>query len=113
MIFPTLNVEVHRSGGTDLYGQAVLTRLADERCAPVRLLFSQQHTTVRTDSAASHGSAMESQATCVLLLLPTTNARIEDMLVVMGHKLRVVERHQRFTPTGLLDHVQIKLLAWA
>lgn len=112
MIIPTLKIEHHKVDGFDLHGQAKLRRLPDVMVCPVRLVFDQQHTTVRTDSAASHGAAMEMTATCVLLAKPKTTIRIEDMLVVMGNKIRVIEKHPRYTVTGHLDHWQIKATAW-
>lgn len=112
MIIPTLKIEHHRAQGHDLYGQAQLKRLPDQMVAPVRLVFDQQHTTVRTDSAATHGSAMEMTATCVLLFKAGTRVTVDDMLVVMGNKLRVIEKHPRYTVAGKLDHWQVKAIAW-
>lgn len=112
MIIPTLKIEHHKAAGHDLFGQAKIKRQADQMVCPVRLVFDQQHTTVRTDSAATHGSAMEMTATCVLLFKPGTRVTVDDMLVVMGNKLRVIEKHPRYTVGGKLDHWQVKAVAW-
>jgi hypothetical protein len=109
---PTLEVEVWKRTGSDVYGQPVQTKVRGEKVAPVRLEFSNQHTTVRTDSAASHGHAQETVADVVLLAVAATQIALDDMLVVLGHKVRVVKVHPRFTVAGKLDHNQIHCEAW-
>lgn len=112
MIIPTLKVEHHKKVETNLYGEARIERQRDQMVAPVRLSFGQQHTTVRTDSAATIGAAMELVPTVVVLAKPKSNIAVEDMLVIMGNKVRVMEVHPRYTVEGKLDHLQIKATAW-
>lgn len=113
MIFPTLPIEVWLKQGSDRYGQANFVRLGSERVAPVRLSFQTTHTTVRTDSAGTKGHAQEPTAQVVLLALPTTRIAVESKLVVLGHVLRVMERHPRYTVTGVLDHIELHCMAWS
>ena len=112
MIIPTIAVEVHRLAGHDRYGQPRHIKVADAKFAPVRLAFSAQHTTVRTDSAASHGHASENTADVVILMLPVIDVKHGDMLVLLGRKVRVTEIHPRFTVRGKHDHNQIHCEAW-
>lgn len=113
MIYPTLKIELWKATGNDLYGQAVFTRMPDEKVAPVRLSFQAAHTTVRTDSAASRGHAMEQSANVVILARPDTRIAVGDRLVVMGNALKVSETHPRMSVTGTLDHVQVLCVAWS
>lgn len=112
MIYPTLRIEVHRMAGTDRNGQPLLVRQRDQMVAPVRLNFTSQHTTVRTDSSGTHGQAYEETADVTVLALPNSGIEIDDVLVVMGHKVRVSTKHPRFQVNGTLDHLQLKCVAW-
>lgn len=112
MIYPTLWIERRAPLGDDTYGQPRLGPATRERVAPVKLVFSAAHTTVRTDSAASHGHAYEGTANVVLLALRTTLISIGDVLTVQGHKVRVVASQARYRPSGVLDHVEISCAAW-
>ena len=112
MIIPTLKIEHHKRVGADVYGQAKVERQRDQMVCPVRLSFGQQHSTVRTDSAASHGGAMEMVPTCIVLVKPNADVGVDDMLVVLGNKVRVMEVHPRYTVRGKLDHKQVLCTAW-
>jgi len=112
MIYPTLWIECRRQAGDDTYGQPVLGAMTREKVVPVKLEFTAAHTTVRTDSAASHGHAYEVTANVVLLALPTTRIAPGDILTVQSHKVRVITAHQRFRPSGEIDHVQVICTAW-
>lgn len=112
MILPTLMVEVQQQGDTDLYGQPVLSAPTRERVSPVKLNFTTQHTTVRTDSAATHGQAYEQVADVVILALPDTKIEINSIVTVMGRKVRADSKMARHTVRGALDHYQIHCVAW-
>lgn len=112
MIYPTLRIEVHRMAGTDRNGQPLMVRQPDQLVCPVRLNFTVQHTTVRTDSSGTHGQAYEETADVSVLARPEANIELDDMLVIMGHKVRVASKHPRFEVTGRLDHIQLKCIAW-
>lgn len=112
MIFPTLWIERRSQLGDDTYGQPILSPVIRERVAPVRLIFSAAHTTVRTDSGASHGHAYENTANVVLLALRNTGIALGDILTVHGHKVRVIETQLRYRPNGVVDHVEISCTAW-
>lgn len=113
MIYPTLAVQVWAKAGNDLYGQPRFERQADEKVCPVRLSFTSVTTTVRTDSAGSKGHAREPGATVVVLVRPDTKISLESKLVILGHPLRVLETHPRFTVKGELDHIQVQCGPWA
>jgi hypothetical protein len=113
VIQPTIPCELYRNAGFDLHGQARLALVGRFKAAPVRLQFSQQHTTVRTDSAASRGSAMEEVSDVRVLVKPGVGVCVDDMVLMLGKKLRVVQVHPRYTVTGVHDHDQVQFTAWA
>lgn len=112
MIFPTLRIERRSIQGSDLHGQPLMGPPTFEMVAPVKLQFAAQHSTVRTDSSASHGQAYEETANIVILARPITKIATDDVLTILGRKVKVSETHNRYTVTGILDHVQVHCVMW-
>ena len=112
MIFPTLRIERRGIQGSDLHGQPVLGLPTFEMVAPVKLQFGAQHTTVRTDSSASHGQAYEGTANIVVLARPASKIATDDVLTILGRKVKVSETHNRYTVTGVLDHIEVRCIMW-
>lgn len=112
MIIATLWITCQSTVGSDAYGQPIYGQVWREKVAPVKLEFTNQHTTVRTDSSGSHGNAYETTANVVLLLLPNSKVAIGDTLTVNGNKVSVSQSHTRYRVTGLLDHIEIQCTAW-
>jgi hypothetical protein len=112
MIIPTVPVKIWSVTGYDLHAQPVLEAQPDEKICPVRLSYTVERTTVRTDAAASKGHAFESTATVVVLAVSRTKIQKGSRLQILDQTLRVVERHPRFTVSGVLDHYEIHCDAW-
>lgn len=112
MIFPTIPVKIWRIAGFDLHAQPQLVPQPDEKICPVRLSYKVERTTVRTDAAASKGHAFEETAQVVILAVPKTTIEKDSRLELLGQVLRVVEKHPRFTVSGVLDHYEIHCNAW-
>lgn len=112
MIFPTLRVKRSELGASDVYGQPLPGREVGEMVTPVKLSLKSQHTTVRTDSAASHGHAYETTADVVLLFLPNSKVAIGDFVTVLGTKTVVMAEHPRFQTNGKKDHIEVHCLIW-
>jgi hypothetical protein len=112
MFNPTLRIELWGKVGNDLYGQPAFAKRGEFKVAPVKLIFTNQHTTVRTDSAGSHGHAQETTADVVLLVPASNTVALDDMLVVLGHRLRVVRIHPRYRVSGQHDHDEVHCDAW-
>jgi hypothetical protein len=112
MIIPTLSITRQATSGTDVYGQPVLGQVYKERVAPVKLIFKTAHTTVRTDSAASKGRAYEEIDNVIFLSLPTSQIAINDVVTVLGHKVRVDSVHPRIRVNGTLDHIEVHCVGW-
>ena len=112
MILPTLWVEIFDASGTDRNGQPLLTAAGREKVAPVRLDFAAQKTTVRTDSSGSHGNARETVADIVILAVPKTRIRVDDVVSIHGNLVQVTGTHPRYTVTGTLDHFELSGQIW-
>ena len=112
MIIPTLLIKRHAPGTTDTYGQPRMGAVTYEMVAPVKLLFVNQHTTVRTDSAGSHGHAYEETANVVILAGARSKIDLDDILTIAGHKVVVTGMHPRHQVNGTLDHYQVTCDMW-
>lgn len=112
MIIPTLKFTVQPVLSRDVFGQPKLGKAVVEWCAPVKLNFAQQNSTVRTDSSATHGHAMEPAGTTVILVTTKSRVALDSVLVIMGNKLRVTKVHPRYTVGGQLDHYEVECQLW-
>lgn len=101
------------SGKTDIYGQPQASLRIGERCAIVRLVTTNQHSTVRADSSASRGNAKELVTDSLILLTKTTRANLDDLIEINGVKLRILSKHPRYAVTGELDHFEITASIWS
>jgi hypothetical protein len=109
---PTLSIEHLKKTGSDVNGQPILKPLGNFKVAVVRLEFSDVHTTVRTDSASSHGHAYEKTASIILLAPYKTAVVLKDVLVILGNRVVIDKIHPRFTAAGGPDHLEIHCSAW-
>jgi hypothetical protein len=114
MFKPNLRCRIQiASGKNDVYGQPIPGRFVNERCAVVKMEISNEKTSVRADSSASRGNAIEEEVVSIILLTSKTQANKDDIIEVAGVKLRIVARHPRFDVTGRLDHYQISATMWS
>lgn len=114
MFKPNLKCRVQISSGkNDVYGQPIPGRYVNERCAVVKLNLSNEKSSVRADSSASRGNAIEEEAVSVILLPATTQANKDDIIEVAGVKLRISARQPRFDVSGRLDHYEINATMWS
>jgi hypothetical protein len=114
MFFPNKTCIISvASGKTDVYGQPLPGRKVSEGCAVVRLQLNNIKTSVRTDSSASRGNAMELVTDALLLLSRNTVANIDDVIEIEGAKLRVISKHPRYSVNGKLDHYEIGAITWS
>lgn len=114
MFKPNLNCRVQVSSGkTDVFGQPVPGVYVNERCAVVKLDLSNNKSSVRADSSATRGNALEEEASSVILLEKTTRANKDDIIEVSSIKLRIVSRQPRFDVSGRLDHYEINATIWS
>lgn len=112
MIIPTLRIGIQGIERSDIYGQPLISEMIYEKVAPVKLIFDNQHTTVRTDSAASHGHGYEETANIVLLATLSTKIEMDSIIAVHGRKVKVTYKHLRYRTTGEPDHYEVRGIAW-
>lgn len=101
------------SGKNDVHGQPLPGRFVNERCAVVKLIVSNEKSSVRADSSASRGNARELEANSVILVGAATAARVDDIIEVSGFRLRIMAMQPRYDTTGRLDHFEIKATMWS
>jgi len=80
------------SGKTDVYGKPVPGVRYPERCAIIKLNVRDQKTAVRADSSASRGNAHELITNAILLMTATTKVRMDDIVIVAGHPVKIFSR---------------------
>lgn len=112
MISTTFLIYVQASAGRDKHGQSLFGRQVAHRVCPVKLIFSDQHTTVRTDSSGTHGGAMEKTSNVVLLAKPKSGIKINDVITIGPHKVRVTAAHDRYDTQGNLAHIELHCDTW-
>ena len=82
------------------------------KCAVVKLEQTSEKSSVRADTSASRGNANEITAAARLLFLPPVDIAMDDIVVIRGIKLKVVNKQTRFDVFGRHDHNQVDLNAW-
>lgn len=113
MFKPNQKCRLLLAAGKDVYGQSKPGTYVTEGCSIVRLMITNEKTSVRADSSATRGNAQEVQADCVLLLLPTTRARLDDIVEIGGAKFKISGRFPRHDVNGRLDHIEIHAMIWS
>lgn len=101
------------SGKTDVYGQPTPSTYVEEGCTIVSMMINNTKSTVRADSSASRGSAMELESKSVLLLTAETQATVDDVIEIDGYKLRIMGMFPRHDIRGKLDHYQVEATFWS
>lgn len=101
------------SGRTDVYGQPLAATRVREQCAVVRLITTNQPSSVRADSSASRGNAKELVSDSLILMTKTTAANIDDLIDIGGATLRILSKHPRYTVGGELDHFEVTASVWS
>ena len=98
---------------TDLYGQPQEGKHTPGMCGVVRLEVGKMKTSVRADSSASRGQAIETVAQSRLLFSPGVVLNLGDRVIIHGFKLEVESVYPRFDVQGRQDHWQVDLNIWA
>lgn len=112
MFRPNLTCFVREQGGYDAYGMPIQGKKKKEPCAVVKKILINDKTSVRADSSASRGNARELEANTVILLSPTTIARIDSLIELHGDSFRIKSMHARFAISGRLDHYECECTYW-
>lgn len=114
MFNPTVKIQIEvASSESDVYGFPKAARTVNERCSVVSLTRRSTKTSVRADSSATRGNALELEADGVLLLSPATAAGVDDVATVTGQRVRIVSIAQQFDINGRLDHHEVSVVHWS
>ena len=113
MLIPNKKCRIHTSSGQyDLNGRPVQGQIVGEMCAVVRMLTRAEKTSVRADTSASRGAAIEEVSDGKFLLMPRTVADYDDLIEVDGQKFKIVGKQRRYDINGRLDHYEIFGESW-
>jgi len=114
MFSPNLDCLIQlTSGKTDIYSQPIPGKLVKERCSIIKLMIENEKSSVRADSSASRGSALELETMSTILLTAATRGRIDDIVKLNGYSLRIRGMFPRFDLQGKLDHYQVDVSMWS
>ena len=108
---PRIRCTVTPTVGFDVHGSEQLGKTVSAMCTIISLSLKQEPTSVRTDSAASRGSAKERLSESRLLFAPGI-ATIDAKVVVHDRSLRVIAIDPRHTMGGTHDHDEVDLVIW-
>lgn len=110
---PKNNCVVIKNQGNDLYGMPKQGIRKGEKCSIVKFMVSNEKSSVRADSSASRGNAMEMQADGVFLMRTNTAADIDDLIEIDEHRMRVMGRHRRYNAAGGFHHYEVHCTYWS
>ncbi|MDY7537612.1 hypothetical protein RGU72_05005 [Undibacterium sp. 5I1] len=114
MFSPNSTCVIQSSDGkSDDYGMPLPVLKTTERCTVVKLTLTIEKSSVRADSSASRGNAIEEEALSKILLTKNTKAQMNDIIILPECKLRIVGRIPRFDLQGRPDHVEVAAQFWS
>lgn len=109
---PTLTVSLLKKTGTNVNSEPIFAPARALRVAPVKLLFTDQHTSVRTDSSGTHGHGGEVAANVILLAPASAVLGTNDVIELLGQRVTISALHLRFTASGRPDHIEVHCTQW-
>ena len=113
MLFnPNTTCVILKTSGFNKYGEPIRQERITEKCALLDAGITLKKSSVRADSSASRGNAIEKIADYWLILLPTTKAEINDIIEIHGVQVKLVEMIPRFSLTGKHDHTEALCTMW-
>lgn len=105
----TIPCEIRKPAGFDRFGQPKAGAVISELVAVVKFSVGVIKSSVRTDSSATHGRAVERVFDVVLLFSKDSSVAIGDQLFIQGETMNVTGRHPRFSTRGALDHIRVEI----
>lgn len=113
MLFnPNRTCVIIKNVGYNIYGEPERTQRITEKCALLEDGRSIKQSSVRADSSASRGNALETVADYWFILMPDTKAELDDLIEIDGVQVKIVEISPRFSLYGVKDHVEAKCEMW-
>jgi hypothetical protein len=112
MYRPNQYCEIQKVDASDIYGMPVAGARHQERCSVVELVILAEKSSVRADTSASRGSAIEMETKSKFLLSKTSAAEVNDAIIFAGNRFRIVSRFPRYNARGSFDHYEITCSYW-
>ena len=94
------------------YGEPERYDRVEEKCALLEAGITLKKSSVRADSSASRGNAIEKVADYWLILMPDTCAEINDLIEIHGVQVKIVQMTPRYSLRGELDHFEALCARW-
>lgn len=102
-----------RQTGFSVRGQPSFSDAEEVLLAVIRLDFSTERTSIRTDKSGSQARAEENTIKARFLIEPGVKPRTGDRLSVLGYDIRLVSVFPRLDQLGGLSHYQVDGEIWA
>jgi len=113
MFLPNNRCELHTLSGTNVYGEPIWSVLRSVPCAVVSLNRQELQTSVRADSSASRGAALEPVSMGKILFPAAIAVQSGDRITIQGFGLRISAIQPRWDVNGKLDHWECGVEAWS
>lgn len=112
MFKPNNKCLVYKANQTNAYGETILANPRVERFSIVHLNVISQDSSVRADSSASRGAALETVSEAKFLFTKMTEVEIDDVVEIAGVKVEISSKMPRFNVRGKLDHYEVDGRIW-
>lgn len=114
MLFnPNATCSLLKNTGYSAYGEQTYSKEPIiEKCAVLNAKRAMKKSSVRADSSASRGNAQETIADFWLILMPDTEAEIDDLVEIHGVRVKIVDLIPRYGLDGSHDHTEAMCQMW-
>ena len=113
MLFnPNQTCIIIKNVGYNIYGEPVREERITERCALLNASGSMKKSSVRADSSASRGNALEKTADYWLILTASTKAELDDLIEIHGVRVKINQLIPRYSLAGKHDHTEAYCSMW-
>lgn len=113
MLFrPNTTCVLIKNSGYNMYGEPIREERITEKCALLNAGLSMKKSSVRADSSASRGNALETTADYWLILMPDTKAELDDLIEIHGVQVKINQLIPRYSLRGQHDHTEALCSMW-
>lgn len=100
------------SGKTDIFGMPVSGIQYKEKMSIIKMSIDNEKTSVKSDQPGVSGNVRELETKSIFLLTAKTKAKIDDSILLMGYKFRIMSVFPRLNLQGILDHYEVGCTFW-
>lgn len=113
MLFnPNTTCVIVKKSGYNAYGEPLRAERVTEKCALLNAGVSMRKSSVRADSSASRGNAIETTAEYWLILMPDTVAELDDIIEINNIQVKINQLIPRFSLNAQHDHTEAICEMW-